>query len=743
MNVRTGCKLRPAGGIQMNEGKKVKCNYFNDAPINSPEEDRFGIAPFARAIAQSIEQLDSPVGTTIALNGPWGSGKTCAVNLIRHYLGLAVDKEHLIIVDFKCWWFRGEEALTLAFLQELNTAIAKSLGDKVKGLIPKLGKKLLRAGPIVGAATNIASGGFLGGLFSGSMDFAKEFFPDGEGVETVFNELYTALEKQEKRFLLIIDDIDRLTPDEALMVFRLVKSVGRLPNVMYLLAFDRELAEKAVKDRYPSEGPHFLEKIIQASFEVPLPARDDLNEAILSEVEECCKVPQDQARLKRFMNVFYDIVAPLITIPRHVVRLRNVMMVSWPPIANEVDVADYVALETLRLIEPKLYNEIRTNKERLCGLRSQFHHKNNMEQELQNFVGLTTTPNREHVKIGLMRLFPRLEDIGYGESFLASWEAERRICTEQHFDAYFRMALSDDALATSEVNEFIQNCGDTEFIRKGLINARHTIRKNGKSKVPLILDELNVHAPRIEKEKFEPFISALFEVVDKIYRKEDSEKGFSIGNTYLRVHWLIRKLLLERTDLAERTEIFLKACKNAALGWLVDFTSSAIKDYQSDEGKTPEPLEKCLVTEDRLVELKRHTIESIEEAATTGELIVHHRLAYILYRWLEMSDDEGASIKKWTDDQLSQDTNVAELARAFTGESWSQGMDGFLGDRVAMRQTTVGIDSLEKIMDVKKFRIKLEELEENQTLKSPYMGYVNEFLDAWKEKDNPPKRRDK
>ena len=68
--------------------------------------------------------------------------------------------------------------------------------------------------------------------------------------------------------VVIIDDIDRLTPDEALLVFRLVKSVGRLPNVMYLIAFDRELAEKAVKERYPSEGPHFLEKIIQAYFRI-------------------------------------------------------------------------------------------------------------------------------------------------------------------------------------------------------------------------------------------------------------------------------------------------------------------------------------------------------------------------------------------------------------------------------------------------------------------------------------------
>ncbi|WP_245152406.1 P-loop NTPase fold protein [Allopusillimonas soli] len=42
--------------------------------------------------------------------------------------------------------------------------------------------------------------------------------------------------------------MDRLSPDEALLIFRLVKSVGRLPNVMYLLVYDRQQAEKIVSE---------------------------------------------------------------------------------------------------------------------------------------------------------------------------------------------------------------------------------------------------------------------------------------------------------------------------------------------------------------------------------------------------------------------------------------------------------------------------------------------------------------
>ncbi len=210
-------------------------NYFNDAPILSPEHDLFGIDTFAQALAKSIIGMKSPIGSTIALNGPWGSGKSSAVNLIRHHIKNEVENGKLELIDFKCWWFRGEEALTLAFLQELNATLNKSLGEKAKKLIPRIGKTLLQAGPVIGFAANLFTGGLGGELLTTSMGFAERFFSEGESIEKLFRELSKALDEQNKRFLVLIDDIDRLTPDETLLVFRLIKSVGRLPKVMYLL----------------------------------------------------------------------------------------------------------------------------------------------------------------------------------------------------------------------------------------------------------------------------------------------------------------------------------------------------------------------------------------------------------------------------------------------------------------------------------------------------------------------------
>jgi predicted KAP-like P-loop ATPase len=62
----------------------------NDKPITEPSDDRFGINPFAKTLAASIRKINAPEGTVVALNGPWGSGKSSAVNLILHHLKDAI-----------------------------------------------------------------------------------------------------------------------------------------------------------------------------------------------------------------------------------------------------------------------------------------------------------------------------------------------------------------------------------------------------------------------------------------------------------------------------------------------------------------------------------------------------------------------------------------------------------------------------------------------------------------------------
>ncbi|EFO2293919.1 NTPase KAP [Escherichia coli] len=705
-------------------------NYFNDSPIERREEDLYGVTSFSEALAKSILNIKDPIGTTIALNGAWGSGKSSTVNLIRAELSEAKDS-HLIVTEFKCWWYRGEEALALAFLQQLNSVLGEQFGDKTRKLVRKLGRGILQAGPVIGPAIALTPVGWLSGLVGGLFDVAKRLFPDEEPLETVFRELSKVLEAENRRFLVIIDDMDRLSSEEALAIFRLIKSVGRLPNVMYLVVFDRQLADKAINEKYPSEGPHFLEKIIQAGFELPMPVSTDLNNAVLASIDEICGTPSED-QLVRFMNVFYDVVAPYITSPRHVSRFQNAISVTWPAIAGEVNLADFVALEILRLYEPTLFSAIKGNKSLVCGTKTE--NNNNNDDRFSIFLNGIEEGRQDVAKTALQRLFPRLESIGYGGEWISEWSSERRVCVEAHFDTYFRLNLSDEVLSGKAIDELVEKAGDSDYIKKVFMDAANARRRTGQSMVPVYFDELTTHGKRVDKDKVRPLLSALFEIHDAIDLKIDADSGFmAMANTTLRYHWLIRKLTRNKFSIEERTDMYLKATEAASLGWLINFVSSARGDYQVREDRQPTAEEDCLVSENVLPELTKRALNAIRTSSADGSLLVHKDLLYILYRWIDFMGGDPTEARAWTDSLLDDRKALLILVKVMTGASWSMGMGGFgsLGDRVSKRTVRAQISDDSPVIDARKFRAAIEKIANDKNSSDDEIASIQTLLSAW------------
>lgn len=705
-------------------------NYFNDSPIERREEDLYGVTSFSEALAKSILNIKDPIGTTIALNGAWGSGKSSTVNLIRAELSEAKDS-HLIVTEFKCWWYRGEEALALAFLQQLNSVLGEQFGDKTRKLVRKLGRRILQAGPVIGPAIALTPVGWLSGLVSGLFDVAKRLFPDEEPLETVFRELSKVLEAENRRFLVIIDDMDRLSSEEALAIFRLIKSVGRLPNVMYLVVFDRQLAEQAINEKYPSEGPHFLEKIIQAGFELPMPVSTDLNNAVLASIDEICGTPSED-QIVRFMNVFYDVVAPYITSPRHVSRFQNAISVTWPAIAGEVNLADFVALEILRLYEPTLFSAIKGNKSLVCGTKTE--NNNNNDDRFSIFLNGIEEGRQDVAKTALQRLFPRLESIRYGGEWISEWSSERRVCVEAHFDTYFRLNLSDEVLSGKAIDELIEKAGDSDYIKKVFMDAANARRRTGQSMVPVYFDELTTHGKRVDKDKVRPLLSALFKIHDAIDLKIDADSGFmAMTNTTLRYHWLIRKLTRNKFSIEERTDMYLKATESASLGWLINFVSSARRDYQMQEGRQPTAKEDCLVSENVLPELTKRALNAIRTSSADGSLLVHKDLLYILYRWIDFMSGDPTEARAWTDSLLDDRKALLILVKVMTGASWSMGMGGFgsLGDRVSKRTVRAQISDDSPVIDARKFRAAIEKIANDKNSSDDEIASIQTLLSAW------------
>jgi predicted KAP-like P-loop ATPase len=327
-------------------------------------------------------------------------------------------------------------------------------------------------------------------------------------------------------------------------------------------------------------------------------------------------------------------------------------------------------------------------------------------------------------------------NLHYSSDSAVRWSRDRLVCSEKHFESYFRFTIGDDVLPAAELKSIVARASDINFVKAKIHQALNIKRKDGTTKAKLILEELSAHAEEIAEQDVPSLLNVLFQLGDELDVDSDKAGGFSIGDNQLRIHWLLRSLTLDRFDLASRSRFFLKASEDAALGWLVDFSGSSYRDYHPREGKQPEPEQNCLTTAEDAELLQEMALRRIRSASASGELAKTKRLAYLMYSWRELARDDGAEVKAWAAKQMQDDMMIATFSKAFTSYTWSQGLGmAGLGDTVAKRGTRANVDSLDSILDRRYLRERVEQLAAGDQSGND----IKEFLSAWKRHDKNPR----
>ena len=141
---------------------------------------------------------------------------------------------------------------------------------------------------------------------------------------------------------------------------QMVKTVGRLPNVVYLLAYDRAIVWRALDREWERVGPKFAEKIVQQEIELPRPSKEDLLLLLDAELEF---LPGGSPGSLRWNYIVRDGVRRWVRHPRDALRLANAVKFSWPALAGEIDAQDLLAMEGLRLFDDAAFDWVRWNRD--------------------------------------------------------------------------------------------------------------------------------------------------------------------------------------------------------------------------------------------------------------------------------------------------------------------------------------------------------------------------------------------
>lgn len=441
-----------------------------------------------------------------------------------------------------------------------------------------------------------------------------------------------------------------------------------------------------------------------------------------------------EKRLLSVMNMFHAAVAPEIRTPRDANRYINALTITWPAVDGEVDLGDFIAIEAFRLFQPSIYRAIRDNQSLVCeAVRDHFERDKGGEH--LDAILLSKVADKKRYRDALVRLFPRLDAI-WGNTIHGGerFDKDRKIASSQHFQNYFRMSIDPDAISRKELARVLDQPANTAEVSAIFREAVKRSQRDGSTRAKAWLEALTANSEEIPLEAAEAFLRGVFAVADEINVDSDRARGFSFGDNLLRVHWLLRRVLRERTTLEERSKILLAAAQSASLAWLGSLTSSAWDDHHPREGKERESESDCLLTEADADAIRAFFLKRVVAAAADGSLIKSlintPDLMRPIYLWLHFLEDDKP-VREWTALQIEDDASLVILARELTSQSWGQSSE----DLVSMRSDRASVSGLNKMMDPDKFRANLVSLQARLEAGSDDADTVGRFLKAWGYRD--------
>jgi len=288
---------------------------------NETSEDLLGFKVHADLVIDVIND-DDVLPVTIGVFGDWGSGKSSILKIVeKELVGDSKDgfKDGTLVLYFNGWVFEGYDDAKAALLESIIEKFSKhkNLGSKVVDETTKLFKsvrwmRLLGLSfkkVVVPAASAYLTGGvslvpYLLNEFSQikpsdlisklqgeeAENFLSSIIKKNEDEEVTLvrdfrDDFKKMLDKSEiKKLVVIIDDLDRCTPDRLIENLEAIKLFLNVDKTAFVIGADPRIVRHAIELRYKTDGienspdlesrnerivSDYLEKLIQVPYYLP------------------------------------------------------------------------------------------------------------------------------------------------------------------------------------------------------------------------------------------------------------------------------------------------------------------------------------------------------------------------------------------------------------------------------------------------------------------------------------------
>ena len=179
----------------------------------------------------------------ISLKGEWGSGKTTILNNVIERIK---SDDIIYINEFEPWAYNDEKSVIVSFFDHIMKRINCSFRMNDITLFSKTYIKTIISN------------------FKYDMDDFLNFNIDVERIRKIINNY---LELNNKRIVLVLDNLERCSANQILVIIKIIHNWLDLNRIIYILSYD----EKTMKNLFENElklDYSYLEKFVQQEFRV-------------------------------------------------------------------------------------------------------------------------------------------------------------------------------------------------------------------------------------------------------------------------------------------------------------------------------------------------------------------------------------------------------------------------------------------------------------------------------------------
>lgn len=439
-----------------------------DLPITSAAHDLLGRAPFAERLADVVSTSPAESGLIVGLAGRWGDGKTSTLKLVKEKLETERWSGRIRVIEFNPWLWTGTGQLVAQFFNSLSRAVPSERGwpDWLAPMLRDYGASLSFLSLVdTPVSTTIGAAGGVSQALAILAQRWRRVHPDD--LTRWRAEMVAALARGPMRLVVMVDDLDRLGHDELVDVMRLLKLIADFPNVVYLLAYDRDQVAKALA---ADGGRAYLEKIVQIDLNLPEPEPARLDQLRFATVTEAIKpLPQRLWNSDRFVLLYRDGLHLLLQTVRDVKRFLNAVNVAVAEIGPEVNGVDLLGITAIRLFAPELYRSIHEAPDLFVGGRFVLDEKTERSQRKEVFearLQLADTRVRDPIAAIARVLFPRIDDV-YTNTTSSDkvFTEDLRISGQTTIARYFTYRLPSGEVSERQVDELFDLAGSSDVTR--------------------------------------------------------------------------------------------------------------------------------------------------------------------------------------------------------------------------------------------------------------------------------------